>query len=168
MLVRGRTDDDLGRLELLAQAVHEVDRYPVRLPADMRSFLTPPDEYSAWVAEAEGEVVGHVALRARCTSPGLEVACCATGRHEGDFGVVARLMVSPAARHRGAGQALLRTAADEAVARGLVPILEVVTSQRAAVRLYEALGWARAGTATLAIPDGLVLDLFVYVFSPPE
>ena len=73
MLFRHRTDDDLDASERLAFAVHEVDGYPVHIPADMRKFLVAPDELTAWVAELDGEVVGHVALHPRCSQPLTDV-----------------------------------------------------------------------------------------------
>ncbi len=174
MLVRGRSEADLDSCETLLRAVHEVDGYPVRLPAEARTFLVTQDELAAWVAEAEGQVVGHVALHAGCSPATLDVACQATGLREQDLGVVARLLVSPAIRRRGIGRQLLRTATTEARARGLFPILEVVTGHQSAVNTYEALGWDRVGTAELRLSDDLILDLFVYVLSgdapgaPPE
>jgi GNAT superfamily N-acetyltransferase len=163
MLVRGRTDADLDSIDALARTTHEVDGYPVRLPPDLRAFLVGPDELAAWVAEAEGQVVGHVALHARCSRPSLEVALRATGRREEDLAAVARLLVSPATRRRGIGRLLLRAATTEATARGLLPVLEVVRQHQSAVGMYEALGWERVGAAELRLPDDLVLDLFVYV-----
>jgi GNAT superfamily N-acetyltransferase len=165
MLVRGRSEADIGSCETLLRAVHEIDDYPVRLPEELRTFLVAPDELAAWVAEDEGLVVGHVALHAGCSPGTLDVACKATGLREQDLGVVARLLVSPAIRRRGIGRQLLRAATTEATSRGLLPILEVVTRHQSAVNMYEALGWDRVGAAELRLSDDLVLDLFVYVLS---
>jgi GNAT superfamily N-acetyltransferase len=167
VLVRRRTDDDIGACELLALAVHEVDGYPVHIPSDMRNFLVAPDQFTAWVAELDGEVVGHVALRARCSPAAIDVVRRALGLREGDLGVVARLLVSPAARRQGIGRGLLDTARAEAISRRLVPMLEVVTWQRSAVSLYEALGWSRVGQTAIPLPDHSALDVFVYVYSVP-
>jgi GNAT superfamily N-acetyltransferase len=79
------------------------------------------------------------------------------------IGVVSRLMVSPSARRGGVGRQLLRAAAEEAVRRGLIPALDVVTSYAAAIALYEREGWQRVGTITVAMPDGNQVDEYVYV-----
>ncbi len=165
MLIRARTEDDLGQCEVLAEALHKVDGYPGRRPADMRGFLAPPKELAAWVAEADGAVVGHVGLHASCTPATTGVLRQAMGLEDDQLGVVARLFVSPAVRRQGIGRRLLRTATEEARSRGLVPVLEVVTWLQPAVSMYEALGWARAGTAAFRFPDGTDLPMFVYVFS---
>ncbi len=148
----------------MARAVHETDGYPLRIPPDMRSFLVAPDELAAWVAEVDGEVAGHVSLRARCSPGATELASRSAGVGKDGLGVVSRLLVSPAARRRGVGRGLLATARTEAVSLGLVPMLEVVTWQRPAVSLYEALGWSRVGEAEIPMLDGSALDVFVYVY----
>jgi [ribosomal protein S18]-alanine N-acetyltransferase len=81
------------------------------------------------------------------------------------IGVVSRLMVSPSLRRSGVGRRLLRTAAAEAVRRGLPPALDVVTSYTAAIALYEHEGWRRIGTIRLVLPDGTSVDEYVYVGS---
>ena len=163
-MVRPRTDDDLDATERLAFAVHDADGYPVHIPADMRNFLVAPDEFTAWVAELDGDVVGHVALHARCSRGSTDVVSSELGLRPGDYGVVARLLVSPAARRRGIGRKLLDAARSDAVSRQLVPVLEVVTWHEAAISMYEAFGWRRVGQATIQIPDRSPLDVFVYVF----
>jgi GNAT superfamily N-acetyltransferase len=164
VLVRPRTDDDLDASERLALAVHEADGYPVHVPADMRKFLVAADEFTAWVAELDGEVVGHVALHARCSQASTDVVRRDLGLGPGDYGVVARLLVSPAARRQGIGRSLLDAARSEAASRRLVPVLEVVTWHVPAIRLYEAFGWRRVGRAAVQIPDRPPLDVFVYVY----
>ncbi len=165
VLVRHRTDDDLDASERLALAVHEVDGYPVHIPADMRKFLVAPDELTAWVAELDGEVVGHVALHQRCSQASTDVVRGELGLCPGDYGVVARLLVSPATRRRGIGRRLLDAARSEAASRQIVPVLEVVTHHEPAIRLYETLGWRRVGQAAIQIPDRSPIDVFVYVYN---
>ncbi len=62
------------------------------------------------------------------------------------------------------GRGLLDTARTEATNRGLVPMLEVVAWHEPAVSLYEALGWSRVGPSEIPLPDGSVLDVFVYIY----
>ena len=79
------------------------------------------------------------------------------------IGVVSRLMVSPSVRRRGVGRRLLGTAGGEAARRGLTPALDVVTSNAAAITLYDRAGWQRVGTITVAMPNGDQADEYVYV-----
>jgi GNAT superfamily N-acetyltransferase len=167
--VRPRTDQDLEACVELARVVQELDGYPPYFPPDvrgfLRAFLTPPgDILQAWVAEDVGEIVGHVALHRRSTDPVLALASEALQQPVEKLGVVARLFVSPAARHRGVGEMLLDVASGEAVGRGLFPILDVVTQFHDAIRLYERRGWIRAGQITVRFEEeGFSLDEAVYL-----
>jgi GNAT superfamily N-acetyltransferase len=78
------------------------------------------------------------------------------------LGVIARLMVAPTARRRGLARALLETVTDAARERGLVPILDVVTRHYGAVALYESVGWRQLGTVDFSLPDGSIIQEFVY------
>jgi len=58
----------------LAEVVHERDGYPAYLATDLRTFLSAPDALAAWVAEAEGQVIGHVALHRRSIPAAMSIA----------------------------------------------------------------------------------------------
>ncbi|MFG2133485.1 GNAT family N-acetyltransferase [Streptomyces sp. NPDC048751] len=122
-------------------AVHEDGGYPVHWPDRPADWLTPRSLLSAWVAELDGRVVGHVVL-SHSDEGDLAPGLWRTRHPEaGAAAVVNRLFVSPAARGRGIGSALLERATSEAYARGLHPVLDVVASDTAATALYERLGW---------------------------
>jgi GNAT superfamily N-acetyltransferase len=167
VLLRDRTADDLAGCEQLARAVHKRDGYPHYLPGDLRDFLVLPDAYGAWVAEQDGRIVGHVALRRR-TAPGpMELASAATGQPASQLGVISRLLVAPAARRAGTGRRLLEHGWQQAVGRGLWPVLDVAADLTAAIRLYESCGWVRAGAVAVTFRDGNSLDELVYLGPPP-
>jgi GNAT superfamily N-acetyltransferase len=166
-MVRERAEADIAACARLARLVHERDGYPHYPPGDLRSFIASPGAYRAWVAEQGGAVIGHVALHRGTTRPVLETASAALGRPPHRLGVVARLLVSPHTRRAGAGRALLETAAREAAARGLSPILDVATDLAAAISLYERCGWVRAGAVTVRFSDGNTLREYVYL-APAE
>jgi len=42
--------------------VHETDGYPVEGVDDPEAWIRPPAVLSAWVAEEDGTIVGHVAV----------------------------------------------------------------------------------------------------------
>jgi GNAT superfamily N-acetyltransferase len=152
-VIRPRRDADLDACTALVREVHAADRYPRYLPRDLGNFLAPPGPYACWVADAGGEVIGHVALVARGLPATMEIAASALGRPPAQLAVVARLFVSPRARGRAAGRLLLAAATAEARSRGLHPVLDVDTELPAAIALYESQGWTRAGQITVRWPD---------------
>jgi GNAT superfamily N-acetyltransferase len=167
VLVRERIDADLDPCERLVREIHRLDGYPVFMPVDLRSFIGSPDSYLAWVAEHEGQIVGHAALHRRLSLEAFALARKVLGQRADGLGVVARLFVAPSFRRAGLGQLLLEIASQEAHARGLWPVLDVVTDHHAAIRLYDACGWERIGEITFHFDDGNVLNEFVYVGPPP-
>jgi GNAT superfamily N-acetyltransferase len=163
MDIRPRRDTDIGTVLALARRVHGLDRYPPRGPIDRGSFAAPPQELAAWVAEHEDRVVGHAALHATGVADSLALAANHAHRQPDELAVVARVLVCPSTRRQGVGRALLDTAAADARARGLHPILDVATHLRAAITLYESCGWDRAGAITIHFDDEPSLRCYVYV-----
>jgi GNAT superfamily N-acetyltransferase len=160
--IRAREERDLAAGGPLVTAVHDSDGYPVRPPPDPSDFLRVADALGAWVAEEDGDVVGHVLLRPSTSAPVMRAAARATGLPEDRLGVVGRLLVSPTARRRGLGRALLDVAASHAGRLGLHPVLDVVTGHRAAIAMYEAAGWRRADTVHVTFGD-VRFEEFVYI-----
>ena len=163
MIVRSRSGEDLASCAELVRESHRVDGYPARLPDDVRAFLDAPDAIAAWVAESAGEIIGHVALHPTSSPAVMSLACSSTGLAADRFGVVARLVVSPAARGRGVGSSLLRAAASASIDRGLHPMLDVHAALEQAIRLYERSGWVRIGAVKVTFQNGLAIDEFVYL-----
>ena len=161
--IRERGDEDTVALETLARVVYETDGYPIYLPTDLREFLVGPVAHGAWVAEEDGNLLGHVALHHRSWEGVMELACKTTGLPGEGLAVVARLLVSPAARRRGIGRALLETAVRKALDLGLCPILDVAVRYEAANLLYRAAGWRSLGTVGFPMPDGTTVDEYVYL-----
>lgn len=111
-------------------------------PNHPASWLARPSLLAAWVADLNGQVVGHVGL-SRGTMD--DAAAALWSAREGEMpdvtAVVSRLFVDPAARGNGLGAVLLEQAVGEARSRGLHPVLDVVASDVSAIALYERLGW---------------------------
>jgi GNAT superfamily N-acetyltransferase len=162
-VVRPRREADLDGCEQLAQVVYELDGYPGHWPTDLRAFLAEPGAIAAWVAVADDEIVGHVALHPDSSDAAMSLAVSTTGLPLSSFGFVSRLFVAPTARRSGIGRALLEKAEEHARRRGLCPILDVVTLFQAAIELYETSGWTRAGKVVAHIPGDVTLEEFVYV-----
>lgn len=163
--VRERLERDLDALVEIARRVQVDDGYPGREPHDHRAFLASSDALGAWVAvDSDDAVLGHVALHRSSLPVVMERAAEVTGTDA--LGVVARLLTSPDARRLGAGRALLERAASESWARGLHPILDVVTEYAPAIALYESCGWQNAGEVTMRFSWGLTLQSYVFVAPP--
>lgn len=168
LIIRGRRDGDLDACEQLVQATHRHDRYPVYLGDSARSFLCHHGALSAWIAEVDNTIAGHVALHPATSKAVTALACDRLNITAGQIGVIARLLVSPQQRGRGAGSRLLATAAAHAHALRLQPILDVDMNLTAAIALYERAGWQRIGQTSIDLPDGTSLREAVYAltFSP--
>jgi GNAT superfamily N-acetyltransferase len=144
-----------------------LDNYPMYLPDDdLEAFLVTPGALGAWVAVVPSGVAGHVALHPRSSRAVMAMAGERVGAPPERLAVVARFLVGPGSRGQGIGRLLLGAASEEAVARGLWPVLDVAKDLRSAIALYESCGWVRAGEVTVRLPDGRDLEEFVYVAPP--
>jgi GNAT superfamily N-acetyltransferase len=132
--VRARRRDDLEQCARLLRALERSDRYPLVWPDDIEAWLTPENLVGSWVAELDGAVVGHVALR-----------------RAAGHSVVTRLWVAAGARRRGLGSSLCEAACARAAELCLQPSLEVVAGRSAAIALYERGGWTLVSSA----PDAM-------------
>ncbi len=157
VLIRPRAEADLPPCVEALRATHEASGYPAVWPRDPARWLTSSGrDVRAWVAIADGAVIGHVAL----------------GREEDPAGTetlpllgVTRLFVAPIARGRGVGATLLTTAVDFVRANASQPVLTVADTGGDAMRLYERAGWRRVGErrADWAEPDGRHPMVYDYV-----
>ena len=87
MLIRSRTDDDLGPLCDLVRLVHASDGYPVVLQDDVLSFLVAANSLTDWVAEdGGGAVTGHVSLYNVSSDAVARLACSALGCDQSQLG----------------------------------------------------------------------------------
>ena len=148
MNIRARTPDDIEACVRLLADVHAADGYPVKWPANPVRRLTPDALLAAWVAEADGIIIGHVALCSAVGDPAAPLWCDATDLPAERIGVVARLFVAPSVRGQGVGAALLARVCDEARSRNLHPALEVLDHDRSAIALYERSGWLYIGSVS--------------------
>ncbi|MFC8537371.1 GNAT family N-acetyltransferase [Streptomyces sp. NPDC057249] len=146
VLVRPREDADLGAAAAVLAGVHESDGYPVEGVADPEAWLSPEGLLGAWVAERDGRIVGHVAVNR--AGSGEDVARLwrdGGGAGDAEVAVLARFFVGRDARGASAGARLMGAAEAYARAHGMPLVLEVLTKDVAAIRLYERLGWQRIG-----------------------
>jgi GNAT superfamily N-acetyltransferase len=165
--VRALRRADLAACLDMAQLVKSRDGYPPRGPVDVGRFFAPPQELAAWVADVGSAVVGHIALHSTGADVTMTLGTRHTGKPPEQLALVARLLVGPAARHRGVGRALLAVAVADALGRGRQPILDVATHFDAAIGLYESCGWDRAGEVTIELSDEPSLQCYVYIGPAP-
>jgi GNAT superfamily N-acetyltransferase len=150
----------------LIDRVHTVDGYPPLWPVDLAEFIVADQELGAWVAERDGEVVGHVALHDAEGDALFEVAAEATGLSALQMAVVARLFASPDVRRSGLGRGLLDLATAEAHARHQRPVLDVAKVLPPAIAMYEAAGWTCVGDVDVRYRHFEPLPVWVYVGPP--
>jgi GNAT superfamily N-acetyltransferase len=144
--IRERRADDLDAVVSALARITASDGYPGYPPRDPAAWLSRPDVLRSWVAERDGDLVGHVSLRHSPDHRAIELWCEATGRDPAGCVVLARLFVVPAARGTGLGRRLVAVACAEAERLGRHPVLDVAHDGHAAIRLYERLGWVRLGS----------------------
>ena len=145
--LRPRRPEDVPVLAELLAEQQPRSRYPYRwpFPTGAEDFLVRSYEQVAWVAELDGQVVGHVMVgRVDRDGPG-DVFRRETGSD--DPAIVSVLFVGTAARGTGVGGLLLDAAVAWARAAGRVPVLDVVPLHGSALAVYEHRGWVRIGTA---------------------
>lgn len=187
--VRRKRPSDVEACVAGLREVHEHDQYPWRWPTDPAAWLQPAEStMAAWVATEPAppdpdpdsqtgadsmsspgagagaeRIVGHVVLRRAAGHRDGEALAAATGLDPAGLALIARLWTLPAARGRGTGRRLLAAASDEARARGLRPMLDVVSVNKGAIVLYESEGWTRVGSRPFALADGDTTDLYYYL-----
>ncbi|MEU8514497.1 GNAT family N-acetyltransferase [Kitasatospora sp. NPDC048722] len=165
--VRRRRVPDLAECVRLLGDVHATDGYPSDWPDRPAAWLTPEGLLAAWVAEADGRILGHVALSRSAPGDAAPVLWSRrTGARPELTAVVNRLYVAPAARGRGVGARLLANALTHARALGLHPVLDVLATDAAAVACYRRLGWTWLGSADQQWGGGRTV--VVHCFAAPR
>ena len=163
MAVRTRVDSDLDECVRLLAEVHRLDGYPIFWPADAAGWLSPRGMLGAWVAEDGGRVVGHVALAAIGPGQRADAWSDATGLPPAGLASTTRLFVAGASRGAKVGSSLLGQACAAAAQHELYPVLDVVETNRDAIRLYERHGWRRVHSEPWADARDEQLLLHYYV-----
>lgn len=160
--VRPRATGDVDACARLLVEVHAQDGYPVEGVADAHGWLALGEHGRAWVAVGEAGVVGHVGLGPAGDGGVAELWRARNGGGERLIASIGRLFVAPGARGRGVARALMARAVRAGRAQGRQLVLEVLEKDRAAIRLYERMGWIRIGTLTHAFGEGQRAPALVY------
>lgn len=134
--------------------VHATDGYPVEGVADPEGWLRSNDLIEAWVAERDGRIVGHVAIFRPSGEDAVDLYQRQFNGSVEDVAVLARLFVVREACRNAVGERLLKAATQHAADSGKRLVLDVMTKDQAAIRLYKRLGWQPFGSADHRYGEG--------------
>ncbi|MFE1308422.1 GNAT family N-acetyltransferase [Streptomyces sp. NPDC058755] len=148
VVVRPFQPTDLPGATKALVEVHKTDGYPVEGVDDPQAWLRSEQVVAAWVAEADGVIVGHVAIMRPDGEDAASLWVRQSGEDEAHIAVLARLFVVQAVRRRATGRHLMAAAMGHALANNLRLVLDVMAKDVAAIRLYERLGWRKIGETT--------------------
>ncbi|MFF9183263.1 GNAT family N-acetyltransferase [Streptomyces misionensis] len=162
-IIRPFTDDDLAGAAAALVEVHGTDGYPVEGVEDPEAWIKSEAVMAAWIAEGDGKAVGHVAVMKPQGEAAAALWIKQSGDSEDHVGVLARLFVVRAARKQAAGQRLIEAAVTYARNHGLRLVLDVMTKDAAAIRLYERLGWRKIGETLHHFGNGKTIPAVCYV-----
>ncbi len=165
--VRPFESTDVPALTAALRDAHATDGYPVEGVAQPDGWIGSPGVRRAWVAELNGQVVGHVALM---DADGEDASRIWREQQDDDRDrllALGRLFVTRDARGRSLGEALARTAMEAARGASHRLVLDVMVKDQAAIRLYERLGWRRIGEAIHHHGDGLTTPAACYTWPAP-
>lgn len=171
--VRIRESADLDACVEALVEVHAADGYPVEGVDHPQQWLTPPGLLQAWVAVMDDQVVGHNALSA---PPSDDAAAKMWSQQSASIAnpppqqmrvaVMERLFVLPTAQGYGLGKRLTNAALDYAREHDLRPVLEVMAKDKAAIHLYEQMGWQYLGRTEHTFGEYQRIPAYCYVFPP--
>ena len=143
--IRPAAAPDVPTLVALMTAFYAEADFPLPAAPAARAFqalLADPRLGGAWLAEVDGEAVGHAVLT---VSFSME--------YGGLRGFVDDFYVRPAARARGVGLALLGAVRSACAARGVRALhVEVGPENATARRLYARAGYVESGHLLLSLP----------------
>lgn len=143
--------------------MHATDGYPVEGVAHPEDWLRSDDVLAAWVAETGGRIVGHVAVMRPDGEDAVSLWAEQSGNDEERIAVLARLFVVGDARKRTVGERLVRTAMGYGLSHNRRLVLDVMTKDTAAIRLYERLGWLKSGEAAHHYGEEQSIEAVCYV-----
>jgi predicted N-acetyltransferase YhbS len=160
--IRRRRDRDLAACARLVRRAFFEGQFPGQHDEDPRLWLADHAVLDAWVAERDGEVVGHVAISRLELDPLSALRWReSTGHVPSDLIAVSRLFVRPRFRGQGIAASLIDVACAEIRARGKVPVYEVITTSSLAPSYSRDHGWRLRSSEPLHDPHK---DLWIHRF----
>jgi ribosomal protein S18 acetylase RimI-like enzyme len=144
-IIRRRTDADMVSAAAALVDVYRTDGYPVEGVADPVAWLRPTGLITSWVAELDGEIVGHVAVSE--PQPGDDAVRLWLEQSDDRIehvAMIGRLFVKSTARRRSIGEQLAKAVATDENLRGKRLVLDVMEKDQDAIRLYKLIESAQA------------------------
>lgn len=163
VIIRPFENADLADTASALIQVHTTDGYPVEGVDHPEAWLRSADVIAAWVGELDGSIVGHVAIMRPHEEDAASLWMQQSGDGADQVGVLARLFVIKEARKHAVGERLMQAAMSYGSEHGLRLVLDVMTKDAAAIRLYERLGWREIGRAPHHYGNGQSIDAVLYV-----
>lgn len=164
LVIRRRQDSDLEQAGQALVDVHNTDGYPVEGVTDPVGWLKTTGLLNAWVAELDGEIVGHVAVsEPQPKDDAVRLWLEQSDDKVEDVVVLGRLFVKRSARGQSIGEQLARAAVMEMAAQKKRMVLDVMEKDQVAIRLYERLGLKKIGVATHHFGEGQETSAICYV-----
>jgi ribosomal protein S18 acetylase RimI-like enzyme len=161
--IRSRRLSDIPGAAKALVEVYSTDGYPVEGVADPEEWLRSDDLIEAWVAERDSKIVGHVAIFRPSGEDAVDLYRRRFNGSAEDVAVLARLFVIREARRHAVGERLMMAATQHAAESGKRLVLDVMTKDQAAIRLYERLGWQPLGSADHEYGDGQQTSALCFV-----
>nr|POF16593.1 putative n-acetyltransferase [Quercus suber] len=159
--VRLRVDADLERCADILCRVYAASGYPVDGVDNPKKSLCTGNLLQAWVAERQGEVIGHAALYANEND--LSVRMWKQSHQDEHVATLGKLFIDPQRQGGGAATALLKTAQSWGRTAGMRLVLFALIKDPPAVRLYERLGWIEFGRDVYRYGDGKQMEAVCFV-----
>ncbi len=161
--IRHRRPRDVSACARLVRRAFFEGQFPGLHEEDPRDWLAAPEVRDAWVAERDGEIVGHVAI-SRVGQDTLSALRWreVTGHPAAELIAVSRLFVRPQFRGQGLGSSLVDVAVKEARSQGLDPVMEATTTSPVAPSFSHDHGWKLRATDVLPAPEGHHHELWVH------
>lgn len=153
--IRPRTENDIAECVSTLHLVYDDNGYPINGVDNAYQFLTGGAIKHAWVAELDGQIIGHITVSEATTSDVSVVLWRQIHPNDkGKLAVLGRLFVHPQGRGGGVAAGLINTALKHAKQTGERLILFSLIKDQAAIQLYEKLGWEQFGTTTFKYGNG--------------
>lgn len=143
LVIRQRTSEDIPELVRLLQKVYNLTGYPVDGPSTFANKLQADDALHSLVAMHDGCLAGHVQLRPAIGMNKAVVDSIIVQQPIEQYASLVSLFVDPNLQGKGIGVALVKKSRAWASREGRRLVLVVLDKDKAAIRMYDRLGWER-------------------------
>jgi GNAT superfamily N-acetyltransferase len=162
-IIRPRVSSDVPILTEILTNVYNLTRYPVDGPSSFPSRFQSTKALTSIVALYDGKLVGHAELQEASGLNPLVTASLTSHGPISSFAALVSLFVDPTLQGKGIGARLVEEAIAKARAQGKRLVLIVLDKDKAAIRMYERMGWERGIEYEYETSLGVRYKAFSYV-----